>query len=63
MSLYSAEEICEDCDYGKWHFCCSSFCKCKLDQEEGRNHLNGRCLFHTVKKKQDRIFRKGEVAE
>ncbi len=43
MSLFSFEEICQDCIHAVFHTCCNSFCYCKMNSEDDADHLQGKC--------------------
>lgn len=55
MSLYSQEEICEDCIYSSWHKCdkCKkiTFCQCLIKEECGVDRYIGKCKRKTVRNK------------
>ena len=49
MSLFSLEEICEDCRYSNWHDCkiCGrkSFCYCSENNEQYVDCFIGECEY------------------
>ena len=51
MSLYTHEEVCEDCVNAVFHNCCGSFCSCKVDDEI--NPIDGSCMSKISRYKED----------
>jgi hypothetical protein len=47
MSLYSEEEVCQECKKAVFHKCCKKFCRCKDGNEAYRNFYNGTCEYKT----------------
>lgn len=45
MSLYTEEEICENCIHAIFHTCCGKFCKCEKDYEDMIDHIKGLCEY------------------
>jgi len=49
MSLYSMEEICEECIWAMWHICedcyksSPSFCHCEIGEESDVSETTGSC--------------------
>lgn len=45
MSLFSYEEICEECSDAVFHDCCKKFCKCLTDHKSDCDHVHGQCPY------------------
>ena len=43
MSLYTMEEICDDCKLANGHCCCNNFCHCNKNHEDDVDHNKGTC--------------------
>lgn len=54
MSLYSFEEVCNECIYSHWHFCdecygSGKFCHCEENHENSISFTRGECEYKEIK--------------
>jgi len=56
MSLFSFDEICKDCKWAVWHWCCHNaphFCHCEAAVEQYVNHYRGKCEGKVLKEEKN----------
>ena len=54
MSLFTKEEICENCMFASFHECCGSFCRCLKGKEDMASGIRGECSYKETDKEENK---------